>query len=85
MCLGKLKCDNLFGCVEFINYEPTKTGTYVINIWFDNTDVNASLEVFDLETCEKMFETICYRLVTDGYCDISKFNLDGDYINVLFS
>lgn len=85
MCLGKIKFNNMFGCVEFINYELTDVGTYLINIWFVGTDSSVSIETIDIDVCEKMFNTICNRLVTDGYCNVDRFNLDGDYIDVLLS
>ena len=85
MCLGKIKFNNIFGCVEFMNYEPSTNGTYLINIWFVGGDDNVSIETIDVDVCEKMFNTICNRLATYGYCNIDKFNLDGDYIDVLLS
>lgn len=85
MCLGKVKYNNLFGCVDFVNFELNEMGMYEIYIHFHEFVGSVSIEVADIDVCEKMFDTICYKLATDGYCDIDKFNLDGDYIDVLLS
>ncbi|MEE1071215.1 MAG: hypothetical protein U0L26_02290 [Cellulosilyticum sp.] len=85
MCLGKVKYNNWFGCVNFVNFELTRMGNYEIYIHFQDDGGCATIEVANIDVCEKMFNTICCKLAADGYCDIDKFNLDGDYIDVLLS
>ena len=82
--LGKIKYENMAGCVEFISVGENQEGMsdeYIICIFMGDDNPIMELNVFGFELCQKMFDTIWEKLVTQGYCDLDKFNEDGDYID----
>lgn len=84
MCLGKVKQGNMAGCVEFMHWAENPEGMsdeYIICIYMGEDNPIIELNVFGEELCKKMFNTIWNMFLGCGYCDLDRFNGDGDYID----
>lgn len=72
------------GCVDFISigeYQEGMSDEYIIYFFMGNDNPILEMNVKGYELCQKMFDIIWGRLVAQGYCDLDKFNEDGDYID----
>lgn len=80
MNLGKVKLENAIICPNVITASKSYDGSYVT--FFVGEDYY-QYKVCDLSVAQKVLDKVWHILINDGYCDMGRFNQDGDYVNGL--